>query len=301
MSVGVQAPMRTSNGALRLELGGHRRRWRMTLRRFRRTRSAQVGLLIIVVLLILSIGAPLFATADPTDMDFVAILQAPSSLHPIGTDDFGRDLLSRVLYGSRISFLIAVVICGATTFTGTLIGSLAAFYPRLDNPLMRVMDVLMAFPPILLAIGIVSILGPQLINIILALIVPYTPVAARVVRGEILALRQLEFVDAARCVGARDIRIIVRHLLPNTLAAVLVQQTAILAMAVLAESSLNFLGIGVPPEIPTLGGILADSRVHLRNAPWMSLSPGIFISLLVLGFNLLGDGLRDILDPHMKV
>jgi peptide/nickel transport system permease protein len=232
-------------------------------------------------LVILAAGAPLFTQADPTDMNSMSILKPPSRAHPLGTDDFGRDVLSRVLYGGRVSILVGVIVAGVTTLTGVIFGALAAFYRRLDNLIMRAMDVLMAFPEILLALGVVAILGPQLVNI--------------------LGLKQQEFVEAARTVGARDLRIITHHLLPNSLAPLLVQQTYILAIAILAESALNFLGVGVPPEVPTLGGILSDARVHLRNAPWMSLFPGTFITLLVLGFNLLGDGLRDVLDPRMRL
>ena len=276
-------------------------RWGKLLYRLSRSRSGQFGLLLTLILIVLSVGAPIFTSVDPTSMDYAAILRAPDAAHPMGTDDFGRDLFSRVLYGARISILVGLVVSIATTLTGVVIGSIAGYYQRLDNPIMRVMDILMAFPSILLALGIVAILGPQLINIIIALIVPYTPLSARVVRGEILALKRQEFVEAARCLGGRDTRIIFRHLLPNTLAPLMVQQTAIIAFAILAESGLNFLGVGVPPEVPTLGAILSEARVHLRNAPWISIYPGFFISALVLGFNLLGDGLRDILDPRMKI
>ena len=274
---------------------------RLILRRLRRSGAAKLGLVITVGLVVLAAGAPLFTRADPTDMDSMSILKPPSRAHPLGTDDFGRDVFSRVLYGGRISILVGVVVAGVTTLTGVMFGALAAFYRRLDNLIMRGMDILMAFPEILLALGVVAILGPQVVNIMIALIIPFTPRPARVVRGVILALKQQEFVEAARTVGARDLRIITHHLLPNSLAPLLVQQTYILAIAILAESALNFLGVGVPPEVPTLGGILSDSRVHLRNAPWMSLFPGTFITLLVLGFNLLGDGLRDVLDPRMRL
>jgi peptide/nickel transport system permease protein len=257
-------------------------------------------LFITLALAILSAGAPLFTDVDPTDMTLTRILEPPSAEHPFGTDDFGRDLFSRVLYGSRVTFQVGIEVALATTVAGLLLGSLAGFYPRLDNIIMRVMDVFQAFPAILLALGIVAILGPKLSNIIIALIFPYTPRTARVVRGSILELKELDFIDAARCVGARDFRIVAAHLIPNSLAPLLVQQTYILAIAILAEGALNFLGVGLPPEVATLGGTLADARVHLRTAPWMSLYPGLFISLLVLGFNLLGDGLRDVLDPRMS-
>jgi peptide/nickel transport system permease protein len=274
---------------------------RLAWRRFARSRTAQLGLFVTVMLVMLSVGAPLITPIDPTDMDSTAILRSASAAHPLGTDDFGRDLLSRVLYGARVSILVGIIVAGVTTVTGVVLGALAGFYPRLDNPIMRVMDILMAFPEILLALGIMAILGPQLANIIIALIIAYTPRPARLLRGMILMLKELDFVTAARTLGAADLRIILRHLLPNAMAPLMVQQTFILAIAILAESALNFLGVGAPPEVPTLGGILSDSRIYLRSAPWMSLYPGVYISLLVLGFNLLGDGLRDVLDPQMKV
>lgn len=282
------------------ELERHARSRRLILHRFGRNRTAQLGLVITVGLIILAAGAPLFTQADPTDMNSMLILKPPGGGHPFGTDDFGRDVFSRVLYGGRISILVGVAVAGVTTLTGVTLGALAGFYRRLDNLVMRGVDILMAFPEILLALGVVAILGPQLANVIIALIIPFTARPARVVRGAFLALKEQEFVEAARTVGARDLRIITHHLLPNSWAPLIVQQTYILAVAILAESALSFLGVGVPPEVPTLGGILSDSRVHLRNAPWMSLFPGAFISLLVLGFNLLGDGLRDILDPRMQ-
>ena len=276
-------------------------RLRQALGRVRRSGSVQVGLILSSIFIVLSVGAPLFTRLDPTDMDMMNILRAPTESHIFGTDDFGRDLFSRVLYGGRISIVVGLVVAGITTLTGVTIGVLAGYYRRLDNPIMRVMDILMAFHTILLAIGIMAVLGPQLINIIIALVFPYTPVTARVVRGSVLSLREQEFVEAARSIGARDLRIILRHLLHNCLAPLLVQQTVIIAYAILAESGLSFLGVGVPPEVPTLGSILSDSRVFLRNAPWMSIFPGLSISLLVLGFNLLGDGLRDVLDPRLKL
>jgi peptide/nickel transport system permease protein len=271
------------------------------LRRMRRSRSTLIGLGLALVVVVLSLGAPLITGTSPNSMSPLAILQGPSTAHPFGTDDFGRDLLSRVLYGGRISLLVGVVVSIITGGVGVLLGTLTGYYRRLDGPIMRVMDALMAFPAILLAIGIMSILGPRLINIIAALAIVYTPRCARIARGAILSLRDQDYVQAARAIGMSDSRIMLRHLVPNIMAPVLVQQTFILAVAVLAESSLNFLGVGVPPEVPTLGSILSDSRTFLRDAPWMSLYPGVFIAVLVLGFNLLGDGLRDVLDPRMRL
>lgn len=261
----------------------------------------QVGFLVTVLVVVLSLGAPLFTDTDPNKMTMTAILHAPSADHYFGTDDFGRDLFSRVLYGGRISIMVGVLVSVLTAVFGILIGTAAGYYPRFDNWIMRVMDIFMAFPSILLAIGIMAILGPQLSNIIIALVVTYTPRTARVVRGEILAMKDEEFVRAARSIGMRDRRIIARHLLPNIMGPLLVQQTFILAIAILAESGLNFLGVGVPPDVPTLGGILSDARTFLRTANWMAFFPGLFISMLVLGFNLLGDGLRDVFDPRTRL
>jgi peptide/nickel transport system permease protein len=274
---------------------------RSIARRIRRSHATRLGLAMTLALVLLAVGAPLVATADPNALDSSEILVAPSSAHLFGTDDFGRDLFSRVLYGARISILVGITVALTTTLTGLLFGTLSGYYPRLDNPIMRMMDILMAFPAILLAIAIMTVLGPQLLNVIIALIIPFTPRAARVVRGEILRLRQQEFVQAARALGLSDGRIILRHLVPNSLTPLLVQQTFVVAVAILAEASLNFLGVGVPPTVPTLGATLADSRQFLRDAPWMSLFPGLFISLLVVGVNLLGDGLRDVLDPRVRL
>jgi peptide/nickel transport system permease protein len=293
----MAAVLDKTEGRAMFEPARSRRSW---LRTLARSRSAMIGLVIVTILALASLAAPLLTDADPNTMESRSILTGPSSEHPFGTDDFGRDVMSRVLYGGRLSIAVGVLVAGITSVTGLILGTLAGYYRRLDNPIMRVMDILMAFPSILLAIGVMAILGPRFINIVIALAIPYTPVTARVVRGEILQLRERDFAEAARAVGMSDARIMVRHLIPNSMAPILVQQTFVLALAILAESGLNFLGVGVPPSVPTLGSILADARTFLRDAYWMALFPGLFISLLVLGFNIMGDGLRDILDPHMR-
>jgi peptide/nickel transport system permease protein len=270
-------------------------------RRLSRSVPGMVGLFLIVVMLILSIGAPLFTDMDPATMDTSAILQAPSEAHRFGTDDLGRDVLSRVLYGGRVSIFVGVVVAGTVAITGVVFGILSGVYRRLDSPIMRTMDMVMAFPAIMLALGVVAILGPQLSNIIIALVIAYTPTTARVVRSSILQLKGMDFIVGARSIGAGDLRIMRHHLLPNSMAPLLVQVTYILGIAILAEAALTFLGVGVPPDVPTLGGIIADARVNLRYAPWLSLYPGLAISALVLGFNLLGDAMRDVLDPRMKM
>jgi peptide/nickel transport system permease protein len=259
-----------------------------------------VGLVLVLVLVALSVSAPFLTRADPLDMDYSSMLKAPSPQHLFGTDNMGRDVLSQVLYGGRVSILLGVGVALATALAGVGIGVISGYYPRLDNPVMRAMDILMAFPPILLALAIVAVLGPQLVNVFIALTITYAPRSARVVRGTILQLKQKEYVDAARSIGAGNLRIISKHLMPNSMAPLLVQQTYVLALAILAEASLSFLGVGAPPTVSTLGGVISDGRSYLRTAPWQSLYPGVAIAALVLGFNLLGDGLRDVLDPHMK-
>jgi len=275
--------------------------WVDALRRFSRHWSGVMGLVILLGVIVLAVGAPLFTDVDPTAMNAMQLLQTPSAEHRFGTDDYGRDLFSRVLYGSRISLTVGLVVAGITTVTGVFIGAVAGFYPRLDEPIMRAMDILMALPTIMFALAIVAVLGPRLVNVIIALIFPITPRTARVVRGVVLALKQEDFVLAARCVGARDLRLIVRHVLPNCLAPIIVRQTYVVGIAILAEGGLNFLGVGVELQTPTLGGIVSEARIHLRAAPWASLYGGLFMALLVLSVNLLGDALRDVLDPRMKV
>jgi peptide/nickel transport system permease protein len=288
-----------AEGIAKVSAYEHRTWSRIVLRQFVRNRTAIVGLIVTLMLFVLSVGAPIFTSVDPTDMDMSNILRGPSSEHYFGTDEFGRDVFSRVLYGSRVSFIVGLAVAGLTTVVGMTLGSMAGFYSRLDNLIMRAMDIFMAFPEILLALGIMAILGPRLENIIIALTITFSTRTARVMRGAFLEIKEKEYVDAARSIGASDLRIITRHMALNSVAPLLVQQTYIIAISILAESALNFLGVGLPPEVPTLGSILADGRTNLVYAPWMSLYPGLFISLIVLGLNLLGDGLRDVLDPKM--
>jgi peptide/nickel transport system permease protein len=269
--------------------------------RFGRSMYVRIGLTVSLLLTLTALLGPYLIDTDPTRMNFRAILQPPSAAYPFGTDDFGRDVFSRVVHGTRISLLVGFTVAFTSMILGLVIGTVSALYRRIDDILMRVMDILMSFPAILLAIGILAVLGPRLSNIILALVVVYTPRAARVVRGVVLGLKEEVFVDAARALGTSTLRLVMKHLVPNAIPPLIVHQTFVFAAAVLAEAALNFLGVGVPPEIPTLGGILSDARNNLRFAPWLSLYPGIVISLLVLGFNLLGDGLRDVLDPRMRL
>jgi peptide/nickel transport system permease protein len=269
--------------------------------RFFRSSFVRLGFIVSLLITLLALVGPYVFDADPTQMNVRHILKAPSAEYPFGTDAFGRDVFSRVVYGTRVSLLVGFSVAAISMVAGLLIGMVSALYRSVDDVLMRAMDMLMAFPAILLAIGILAVLGPRLSNIIVALAIVYTPRSARVVRGVVLSLKEEVYVDAARALGTTDLRLVLKHLLPNVMPPLIVQQTFVFAAAVLAEAALNFLGVGVPADVPTLGGILSDARTQLRYAPWLSLYPGALISLLVLGFNLLGDGLRDVLDPRMRL
>lgn len=274
---------------------------RSALRPFLRNGTAMTAAAILFGLLVTATIGPSLVPYDPLAMDMTARMSPPSAAHPLGTDDFGRDLLSRIVYGSQVSLMVSVFSIGISVVLGTLPGLLAGFYRGwMDELLMRVMDVMMAFPAIVLGIAIVSVLGLGTRNLIIAIGIVYTPVFARVVRGAVLAVRELEFVEAARAMGARDARIIVRHVLPNVLAPLIVQVSLCLSWAFLIESSLSFLGLGTQPPYPAWGKMLAEARGFMELAPWMAVFPGLAIMLAVLGFNLFGDGLRDALDPRLR-
>ncbi len=259
------------------------------------------GILLFGVVLAMALFADLLATVAPEKMNVRARFRAPEWQFLLGTDNYGRDIWSRLMYGARLSLSIGFAVVLATGVAGTLIGLLAGYFKRLDGPLMRFMDALMAFPAILLAIAIASALGPSAINAVLALSAVYTPRTARIVRGTVLVVREMDYVQAAVASGARDGWIIWRHILPNSLAPLIVQLTFIFAYAVLAESILSFLGVGPPPPTPSWGNMIAEGQAYLREAPLIALFPGIAIALTAMGLNLLGDGLRDVLDPRLRV
>lgn len=268
--------------------------------RLLRHKLAAVGGMLSLLMLLGALAAPLLAPYDPLVVRMDSRLQPPGVTHLLGTDDFGRDILSRTLYGARISLRVGFLTVLLTLAAGGVLGLIAGYSPRLDAWLMRIMDGLMSFPAILLALAIVAVLGPQEINAVLAMAVVYTPATARVVRSAVLNLRGQEFVEAAQALGGSDRHVLLRHVLPNCAAPILVQATFTFAYAILAEASLSFLGAGTPPPSPSWGTMLAEARVYIREAPWTSLYPGIAISLTVLGLNLLGDGLRDLLDPRLR-
>ncbi len=246
------------------------------------------------------VDAP-FIAVGPYAIDFSATTLPPSRLHWFGTDNFGRDIFDRVLFGARVSLWIGFVSALLAAVGGALIGMASAWFRRLDSLIMRIMDALLAFPAILLAIGINAALGPQISSVIIALGTAYIPRMARIVRAQALIIRDLDYVDAALVSGAGSGRIIFRHILPNCLAPILVSVTFVFAYAILAEATLSFLGIGPPPPHPSWGNIIAEGRDYAVEAWWIMLFPGIAISLAALGMNLLGDGLRDVFDPRLKI
>ena len=270
-------------------------------RRLGRHRSFLLGGGLFALVLTLALLADLIAPTAPDRMLFRFRFTAPRLAFPLGTDNFGRDLLSRVVYGARLSLGIGSGVMVMTGMAGTLVGGAAGYCRRLDGALMRVMDALMAFPAVLLAIGITAALGPSMLNAMIALTAVYTPRTARMVRASVLVIREMDYVQSAQAVGARHARILWRHVLPNSLAPLIVQLTFIFAYAVLTEAILSFLGMGPQPPTPTWGNIIAEGRNYVREAPWIALFPGLAIAVTVLGLNLLGDGLRDALDPRMTV
>jgi peptide/nickel transport system permease protein len=268
-------------------------------RRFRRNYAAIVGLIIVLVLVGTAVFAPQLTNIPPAAQNLRERLQPPSLEHPFGTDEFGRSILSRVIYGTRISLLTGLAPVVLSLVLGTFIGLVAGFFGgRLDSVLMRLMDVLLAFPSLLLALAVVGALGPGLTNAILAIAIVNIPQYARLVRSVVLGTREEDFVQAARSLGAASPRIILRHVFPSTIGPLTVQATLGIGFAILAMSGLSFLGLGVQPPTADWGEMLARGRRFLPDATWLLIFPGAAISLTVLGFNLLGDGLRDALDPH---
>ncbi len=264
-------------------------------------RPLVTGLVLCLAVVAMALLADLIQVQAPERMRVRDAFAAPGPAYPFGADNLGRDVYSRVVHGARVSLLIGLATVALTALAGTLLGCVAGYSRRWDDPVMRVMDALMSFPAILLAVAITAALGPSAVNAVIALAAVYTPRTARIVRASVLVVRELEYVQAARAVGASQARIVSRHVLPNCLGPLVVQLTFVFAYAVLAEAALSFLGMGPPPPTPTWGNIIAEGRDYLREAPWICLFPGAAISVTVLGLNLLGDGLRDVLDPWMKV
>ncbi|HXJ78533.1 MAG TPA: ABC transporter permease [Candidatus Methylomirabilis sp.] len=284
------------------------REWVAVLRRLVRRRTALFGLAVVAIVFLTALLAPAVSPFDPFDQDISQRLKEPGwqdahgRVHPLGTDHLGRDILARIIYGSRIALLVGLSAVLISGLLGMTIGLCAGYFGgRLDDFFMRLADIQLAFPFILLAIAVIGVLGPSLGNIIVVIGVSSWVVYARVVRAEVLSIREREFVQAAVALGSLDGRILLRHVLPNAFTPWLVVATLDMARVIVIESALSFLGLGVQPPTPTWGGMLADGRVYLSTAWWLATFPGLAILITVLGINLFGDGLRDTLDPRLKV
>jgi peptide/nickel transport system permease protein len=264
---------------------------------------AMFGLFFLAIFIVLAIFAPWIAPFDPAAIHLHARLEGPTSSHWFGTDELGRDILSRVIFGTRISMLVSTSVVSVSLFVGIILGSIAGYYGGWVDTFLNVllMNVFMALPGILIAIALVAFLGPGISNLILALSITGWVGYARLVRAQVLAVREREFVEAARAMGATDLRILTRHILPNIIQPVMVQAAIGMAGTILAEATLSFLGLGVPPPMPSWGVMLNDARAHLFDAPHLVIFPAIAIMLAVLSFNFIGDGLRDQLDPRTRV
>jgi len=274
--------------------------WTVVFKALRRSRYTVIGGAIVLAMVLVAVFAPQLSPYDPQGIDVIKRLTGPGWAYLFGTDNLGRDILSRVIYGARISLVIGTLVVLCAVGAGILLGLAAGYNDRIDRVLMRILDGLMAFPTILLAIALMAALGARLSNVIIALAIVFTPRVARVVRSVTLVLRELDYVQAAQALGARDARILLRHILPNCAAPVIVQGTFIFAESVLAEAALSFLGVGLPPYVPSWGTIITTGRQFMQTAPWITIFPGLAILVTVLGLNLLGDGLRDLADPRLR-
>lgn len=269
-------------------------------RRLLKRRTVAVGVLILAIFVLLAALAPWIAPYSPSKLSIVNRLKPPSGNFFFGTDEFGRDIFSRTIYAGRLSLLVGVAVVTLSAIIGVTLGLLAGFFKKLDAPIARLIDAMMAFPDILLAIALVAALGPSLATVIIALSIVYAPRLARIVRASTLVIRELPYVEAAKALGISTPHIMTRHVLRNLLSPILVQGTFLFANAMLAEAGLSFLGLGVSPEIPTWGTMIAAGRQYIGQADWMTLFPGFAIILSVLSLQMVGDGLRDILDPRLR-
>jgi peptide/nickel transport system permease protein len=275
--------------------------WRDFVRRFARNRIGTAGALIVLVCVVVAVLAPILAPYPPEETHPNWKLYPPNEYFLFGTDEFGRDILSRIMYGAQISLEVGLISVTLALLAGAISGLVAGFFGGWSDALiMRCMDVLFAFPAILLAIGIMAVLGTGIGNAILAIGIVYAPAFARLTRASVLSLKEMEFVQSARLMGSNDARILQRHVLPNILAPLIVQISFSLSTAILTEAALSFLGLGTPPSVASWGSMLSASRRYVELDPWPAIFPGLAIMLLVLGFNLFGDGLRDVLDPRLN-
>jgi peptide/nickel transport system permease protein len=272
----------------------------LLLRQLLRRPLVVAALVILAAILVVAASAPWLSPYDPLKMDILNRMKPPAAGHPFGTDEFGRDVLSRIMQGAQLSLLVGLLVVVVAVTMGTLMGLMAGYVRALDGAVMRLTDALMAFPDILLAIAFMAGLGPSLYNVVLALGIVYTPRVARVVRAAALVVREMPYVEAATALGASTPRIVFRHILPNLMSPIIVQATFIFAYAILTEAALSFLGVGVPPTTPTWGNMIAGAQQYFQQADWLVLFPGLAIVLTVLALQIVGDGLRDALDPRLQ-
>ncbi len=270
---------------------------KIKIQTFMKNKMAMVGLIITVIMVIAALLAPVLFPEGPIKMDNPNRFLAPSGAHLFGTDEFGRDILNRTLYGIRISFVIGGVTAFITFVLGMLLGLLAGYYSILDNIIMRICEGMMSIPPVLLGIALMSALGGSAKNVVIALSIVYTPVVARVARASTLSVKEMTYIEAVKSQGAGSFRILFRHIAPNILSPVIVQATNIFATAIILEASLSFLGAGIPAPEPSLGNILSEAKQYIFKSWWLTLYPSIVMILMVMGINILGDGVRDVLDP----
>lgn len=262
---------------------------------------ARVGLAIVCLIVLFTVFGPLFVRFGPLEQDLSLILNAPDAKHLLGTDELGRDILARVTYGARNSLFIGIISVGIAMVLGVTIGLVAGFWRGvLDRSIASLMDAMLAFPPLVLAIAISAALGPGYLSVMIAIGIVFTPFFGRLVRGVVLSVREMEYVMGARAIGTRDFKIILRHILPNIAAPIIIQVSLGLAYAILVEAGLSFLGVGLTPPAPSWGSMLRDGYNYMQMAPSMAVSPGMAIFVTVLGFNFVGDGIRDALDPTQQ-
>ena len=279
--------------------GAGERPWRLALRRLVRRRMALLGLAVVAFFIAVAVAAPLVATYDPLATDWRAVRKPPSALHLFGTDELGRDVLARLIWGARASLMAGLVSVSIAVGVSVPLGLVSGYLGgAVDGLLMRVIDAMLAIPFLILAIALAAFLGPNLTNVMIAIGVAQTPIFTRLTRGQVLAVKHEDYIEAARAVGNSYLRIMLRHILPNVLAPILVQATLAIAAAIIAEAALSFLGLGQQPPAPSWGSMLNTATHFISQAPWMAVWPGLAIFSLVLSFNLLGDGLRDALDPR---
>ncbi|MGP4688328.1 ABC transporter permease [Agrobacterium pusense] len=270
------------------------------IRRLLKRKTVAAGLIVLLIFVLLAVFAPMIAPYSPSKLSIVNRLKPPSEIYWFGTDEFGRDVFSRTIFAGRLSLLVGAAVVALSALIGITLGLLAGFFQKLDTPIARLIDAMMAFPDILLAIALVAALGPSLTTVIIALAVVYSPRLARIVRASTLVIRELPYVEAAKALGISTFHIMTRHVLRNLVSPILVQCTFLFASAMLAEAGLSFLGLGVSPEIPTWGTMISAGRQYIGQADWMTYFPGFAIILSVLSLQMVGDGLRDMLDPRLR-